>query len=362
MRISKLLLPAILLCSSGLAVAQDAAPAPPAARGEGHAVAVAGEPGTYVFSFSGGSYIGVATANVTNENAGRLGLGEPRGVVIERVIDDSPASKAGLQKDDVILRFEGEDVTSVAKLTRLIGEVAPDHKAKMRISRGGREQDVTITVGQRKGPMAWNGTLNGALGDRYSAELNNLSQMNPEALSELRTKLGNGQFTPFERGQNMAWAFGGGRRVGISTIALTKQLAEFFGVPGGEGVLVTSVNENSPAAKSGLKAGDVITDVDGQKVNDSGDVSRGINKKAEGDVTLTVIRDRGQRMMTVTPEKSTTGYFPNGGGLLTPSVVVKPRVQVGTPNLNITPRTNITPRVRVTPRSIFGTSNGTVIL
>lgn len=358
MRISKLLLPAILLCSCGLAVAQDAPPAPPAARGQGPAVAVAGEPGTYVFSMGGGSYIGVATANVTNENASRLGLGEPRGVVIERVIDDSPASKAGLQKDDVILRFEGEDVTSVAKLTRLISEVAPDHKAKLRISRGGREQDINVTVGQRKAPMAWNGTLNGALGDRYTAEL---GQVSPEALSELRSKLGSGQFEPFANGQNFTWAFGGGRRVGISTIALTKQLAEFFGVPGGEGVLVTSVNENSPAAKSGLKAGDVITDVDGQKVNDSGDVSRGINKKAEGDVTLTVIRDRGQRMMTVTPEKSTTGYFPNGGGLLTPSVVVKPRVQVDTPN-----RTSA-PRVRSTsPGRIFGlgrgVAGGTVIL
>ncbi len=354
MRIIKLLLPAILLCSCGLAVAQDAPPAPPAAPREGRAVAVAGEPGNYVFSIIGGSYLGVATANVTSENASRLGLGEPRGVVIERVIDDSPASKAGLQKDDVILRFENEDVTSVAKLTRLISEVAPDHKAKLRISRGGREQDVTVTVGQRKAPMAWSGQM----GDRYSTEL---GQLNPETLDRLNRTFERGQVEGFGTGQNFTWAFGGGRRVGISTIALTKQLAEFFGVPGGEGVLVTSVNENSPAAKSGLKAGDVITDVDGQKVNDSGDISRGINKKTEGDVTLTVIRDRGQRMMTVTPEKNTTGMF-SDGTLLKPSVVVQPRFQMRTPNLNITPRTNVTPRVRVTPRSIFGTGNGTVIL
>lgn len=348
MRISRLLLPAILLCSGGLVVAQDTAPAPPAARGQGGAVAVAGEPGSYFFSIGGGSYIGVATANVTNENVSRLGLGEPRGVVIERVIEDSPAAKAGLQKDDVILRFEGEDVTSVAKLTRLVSEVAPDHKAKLKISRGGREQDVTVTVGQRKAPMAWSGQL----GDRLNTELGRVS---PEALNELRGKLELGQIQGMANGQNMTWAFGGGRRVGISTIALTRQLADYFGVPGGQGVLVTNVNADSPAAKSGLKAGDVITEVDSEKVDDSGDLSRGINKKNEGDVTFTVIRDRGQRMMTVTPEKSTTGNTIFNGPLLTPSVVVKPRIQ-GTPNVNVTPR------VLSVPRTVFSGGRGTVIL
>ena len=312
-------------------------------------VATAAAPGTYFFEFGGGAYLGVGTANVSNDNASRLGLSEPRGVVIQQVMEDSPASKAGLQKDDVILRFDDEEVTSVHKLTRLVGEMAPDHKVKLRISRAGREQDVTVTVGQRKAPMAWSGSM----GEGHGAAL---GQMNPEALTELRGTLERAQAEGMARGQNYSFSFGGGRRVGISTIALTKQLAEFFGVPGGSGVLITTVNPDSPAAKSGLKAGDVITEVDSEKVDDPGDLSRGINKKPEGDVNFTVIRDRGQRMMTVTPEKGATGFTPfMNERLLRPSVMVQPRI-LGAPSVNGVPRINIT------PRTIFRTGRGTVIL
>src|SRR5256885_12076745 len=61
---------------------------------------------------------------------------------------------------------------------------------------------------------------------------------------------------------------------------LTKQLADYFGVKDG-GLLITSVTENSPAAKAGLKAGDVITAAEGEKVTSSGDLTRAINKKDE---------------------------------------------------------------------------------
>src|SRR5207244_3358714 len=90
------------------------------------------------------------------------------------------------------------------------------------------------------------------------------------------------------------FSFGGGRRIGISTQSLTKQLADYFGVKDG-GLLITSVTENSPAAKAGLKAGDVITAVDGEKVESSGDIARLINKKQDGDVALTIVRDRNTR-------------------------------------------------------------------
>jgi serine protease Do len=304
-------------------------------------------PMAFAYGFNTGGYLGIETGNVTSENASKLGLSEPRGVVIEQVIADSPASRAGLQKDDVILQFEGEDVSSVRKLTRLIGEVAPDHKVRMRISRGGREQDVTATLAQRKGGMAWSGDF-GAVGKRY-AELGQLGQLNADEAKKLQEQLGKMRIEGFGSGQNFVWGVGGGRRVGISTVSLTKQLAEFFGVPGGQGVLITNVNENSPAAKSGLKAGDVITDVEGEKINDSGDVTRGINKKAEGDVTFTVIRDRGQRMITVTPEKRPTEYNLQNGRLLRPSVMVAPRIRTTTPG--VAPRVMVTPGARVIRRT-----------
>jgi len=107
--------------------------------------------------------------------------------------------------------------------------------------------------------------------------------------------------------------FGNTRRIGVTTTSLTKQLADFFGVVDGQGVLVTSVSENSPAAKAGIKAGDVITAVDGEKVEDSGDLSRAISKQKAGDVTLTIVRDRNQRTIKVTPEKSENQLMRTGG-------------------------------------------------
>src|SRR6185436_1195870 len=103
-------------------------------------------------------------------------------------------------------------------------------------------------------------------------------------------------------------------------------LAEYFGVRDG-GVLVTSVTENSPAAKAGLKAGDVITAIDGEKVTSPGDLTRGLNKKESGEVSLTVMRDMSVRTMTLTPEKSEhPGIFRTGSlgntRIVTPSITV----------------------------------------
>ena len=60
-----------------------------------------------------------------------------RCVGIEKVAENSPASNAGLQNGDVIVRFEGEEVKSILKLTRLISEVAPEQTAKVTVLRGG---------------------------------------------------------------------------------------------------------------------------------------------------------------------------------------------------------------------------------
>ena len=97
----------------------------------------------------GGSFLGVHAEDVNKENMARYGLREARGVGVTEVVKDSPAEKAGLRKDDVILRFEGDSVTSVRKLTRLVSEVAPDQNVRLAISRGGSEQEVAVTMGKR---------------------------------------------------------------------------------------------------------------------------------------------------------------------------------------------------------------------
>src|SRR5205807_2155361 len=92
------------------------------------------EPGARSFSFFlDGAFLGVGTEDITKENMTRYGVREVRGVGVTEVAKDSPAEKAGLRKDDVILRFDGESVTSVRKLTRLINESSPDQNVRITI-------------------------------------------------------------------------------------------------------------------------------------------------------------------------------------------------------------------------------------
>ena len=314
---------AILVISCGAVMAQDR-PAPPAIPEAPDA-----HP-DFTFYLGGGSFLGIFPEEVTRDNMGRLNLREPRGVAISKVIEGSPAEKAGLRKDDVVLRFNGEEVTSVRKLNRMIGEVAPDHTARLTISRGGAEQDVSVTLAKRK-------------------EFNSMVAPDAEGMGKYfeELKRAPGAFT---------LAFGSSRRIGITTNTLTKQLADYFGVSDDKGVLVTSVKEGSPAAKAGLKAGDVITEVDGEKIDEVGDLSRAINRKSDGDISLTVVRDKSARTIRVTPEKSEAIpminpelYFetaPKVGAVTIPEIPVAPMV-----------RTIVVPRVPATPRikALIGT-------
>ncbi len=308
--------------SAGFVFAQQSPPAAPAAPSTSSTPATPAPPARafgegFSFFVDGGSFLGVHAEDIDKEKSTRYGLRDVRGVGITSVVKDSPAEKAGLRKDDVILRFDGENVTSVRKLNRLVSEVAPDQSVRLVISRGGAEQDVAVTVGKRT--------------NTYTNSLDNFMKL-PGA-----EVWGHGIG---KDGKDFSYSFGNNRRVGISTTPLTKQLAEYFGIAEGTGVLVTAVTDDSPAAKAGIKAGDIITAVDGEKIEGSGDLSRAINKKKEGDVTLTLVRNKNQRNVTVTPKEGPrTILAPGQVG----TRVIMPRIEIPEmPEINIrTPRIEI---------------------
>ena len=89
--------------------------------------------------------------------------------------------------------------------------------------------------------------------------------------------------------------------VGVRLVDLTPELREYFGVPKDAGVLVGSVETDSPAAKAGLKVGDVVTAVDGERVESPRDLSRAVRRKKSGDVVkLDLARDRARKQLSVT--------------------------------------------------------------
>jgi serine protease Do len=332
--------------SAGLAVGQQ--PAPPATSPE--------SPEEFGNSFSffidGGGFLGVYGEDITSENAGRYRLNQPRGVGVTQVVKDSPAEKAGLRKDDVILRLDGENVTSMRKLNRLVSEIAPDHSVRITISRNGAEQEITATMGKRKNssfagdlfsrePRVWK--FEGPDADKFRDKLNDLNKLHD---------------FQWNNNNDLVFALGNSRRIGVSTVALTKQLADYFGIADGRGVLVTSVAEDGPSAKAGIKAGDVITAVDGEAIDSPGDIARVINRKKEGEVSLTVIRNKSQQTFRVTPrEGGFTGTMSRpqmGRQIVIPRIqfpdirIAMPRIEIPTmPTINIAmPRIRVAPRIR----------------
>jgi serine protease Do len=322
--------------------------------------------GARVFAFGGGNHLGVSVESVTRENMNSFNLrGEARGVGVRDVLADSPAAKAGLQKNDVILRFDGEQVSSAQKLQRLINESAPGHTARLSISRAGAEQELSVTLGRREGLAP------GAFGN-FRLREGQAFDFNPDELKRRAEELtrnsdewkkrakewemnaeemrrnGLEKFRAEGFGDNFRLVHGaGGRRIGITTQTLTDQLANYFGVSGRDGLLVTSVAENSPAARGGLRAGDVVTEVDGTRLKNASELARALNRRDEGDVSLTVVRDRKTRTVKVTPDRTQhnpTLFTPRGVGAVAPMTLVAPRVHLAPrPSL---PPIHALPRIR----------------
>src|SRR2546423_5524628 len=317
MTIKKLPLTLSIILSCGLVIGgmvyaqEGAAPRAPKDDIEVQEPEVLGDQ-NFAFFFAGGTFLGVHVEDVSKENMGSYGMREVRGVGVTDVVKDSPAEKAGLRKGDVILRFEGESVTSVRKLNRLVSESSDDQAVRLMINRGGSEQEVAATLATRKG-------MENVMG----------SQIRDQVLRGIE-----GGF-PKDKDGKFVFTLGSYRRIGVSTQQLTRQLAEYFGVS--EGALITSVSDNSPASKAGLKAGDVITGIDGEKVGSPGDITRALSKKEDGAVNLTIVRNRQTQSITVTPEKPAPRRGIGAGtGTAETRTIVTPRIEIPViPAINI---------------------------
>ena len=225
------------------------------------------------------SYLGVNVAEVDGNRARELKLKEERGVEIKRVEPDSPAEKAGLKESDVVLEYNGQRVEGGDSLARMVRETPVGRTAKLLISRDGNAQTVTATVGRRKDDGAF------ARGFRFNVPMPPMPPMPsidmPHPVMTMRTP-----------------------RIGLETESLSGQLADFFGVK--EGVLVRSVDRDSPAEKAGLKAGDVILKVDGRSVSRPRDVSEELRSSWDKKtVPMVVVRNKKEMTLNLDlPERS----------------------------------------------------------
>jgi serine protease Do len=228
----------------------------------------------------GGSQLGVSLRDIDAAAAKEWKLSSRAGVLVASVERGGAGERGGLRPGDVISDFDGEHVRSVRQLRRLLGETPDGLAVKVGVVREGRRVELSVTPGPA-GP------------ERDSAYADLLRRGLDTGRRPLQTIPSDARSA---RGWPGAEWSSDTTRLGIATQEVTPQLAEYFGAK--EGVLVSSVTEGSPAAKAGLRAGDIVTAIDGAAVKEPTDLARAIGPLPDGkEVALTVVRDR--KAMTV---------------------------------------------------------------
>jgi len=291
---------------------------------------VVGEPLVAALA-GGGPRLGVQVRDVGKEDVAKLKLTTQSGVVIDEVMDESAAQKAGVKAGDVVVQFDGEHVRSAMQLTRLVRETAEGRAVKMAVIRDGKRMDLDVTPTAAEDHVSVFVNQSQIRGDveRQMKELQGQMQQfhfesrvpGPEPGQpmppgstfqwEQRTP------PPMPRGGTRQWKQGapmpmpvpdggvmqyfgdnatgnftftmGRGRLGVTVQELTPELAAYFGVK--DGLLVSAVQADTPAAKAGIKAGDVIATVNSKTVASSSELIEELADK-DGEVTIGLTRDK----------------------------------------------------------------------
>lgn len=275
---------------------QPAPPAPPA------------PPSVGVYMVGGkGSYLGVGVADIDSDRAKELKLKDEHGVEISRVEEDSPAAKAGLQKGDVVLEYQGQRVEGTDQFQRMVRETPPGRQVKLQVSRNGSLQHITATLGDRKLRARRNASW--PLDENFQRDMEKLQ----EEMTNLRIEV-----PDVPRGP-MSWRTG---TLGITAEGLNPQLAEFFGVK--QGVLIREVNKESAAEKAGMRAGDVIVRVDQTSVSTPQQVTQAVRARQRARTStfpVTVVRNKQEMVLNVTVDTSRSSLE----WTMPPRAIVAPR-------------------------------------
>ena len=209
-------------------------------------------------------WLGVMIQDITPELAKSFGLKSSKGVIISDVANGSPADQAHLQQGDVILRFNGKEIENSHMLSQLAAATAPNTRVKIDLLRNGEEQTVSLIVGTM-----------------------------PE---------GKQQTMPSEKEkEESAW--------GLTVQELTPELARQLQLgPGITGVVISDIQENSPAAAAGLRQGDLITEVNRTAIKNLNDYQLAVQKVKKGDNLLLLIqRGGGSFYVVLTPSAKDQG-------------------------------------------------------
>jgi serine protease Do len=202
-------------------------------------------------------YLGLGAQDVDAETAGLLDLKEATGAVVSMVESGSPADKAGLKVNDVLLAIDGRKIQSYDVFRNEVAMLSPGSKVRLDVSRRGKVVELTATLGER--PSA-------------------LAKQEPSSQAPEQT-------------------------LGLEVQDLTQDLAEQLHLKAGEGVIVAAVAPDSPAAEKGIQRQDVILSVNGRNVSSVEEFTAAVKKTLKnGKVLLLVKRGDVSQFVTVSTE------------------------------------------------------------
>ena len=229
-----------------------------------------------------GAFLGVKMQELTDEVRDGLSIKPKSGVLINDVVEDSPAEKAGIEDGDVIVKFGRKKVTSPEQLSELVADAEAGDEVKIELYRDNKSKTVKVTLGDWSDQPAVSFVTPGDFDFDFRGARSFVSA-----------------FRPF--------------RLGVQVSELNEDLAPYFGVKKGEGILVLEVRDESSAEEAGVKAGDVIVDIAGNDIESIEDIHEAMSEMDTGDdFEMTVVRKKKKVTLKGEVSEHSRAFFGDG--------------------------------------------------
>jgi C-terminal processing protease CtpA/Prc len=240
-----------------------------------------------------GVWLGIYPQTVDKDLKEAFNLDADYGVIVKAVIPGSPADEAGIKQGDIILKFDGQKLSSADDLIKDVSEHNAGDKVDMVVVRDGEKKTVEANLENRENS------------DAYAQAKNN-----PNKIFQWFDQ--NAPNSP----KSYSWSYQNDESeyansyIGVSIQNLNPQLGEYFGVDDGHGALITEVMADSPAEKAGLKAGDVIVSIGGNEVEGPADVQKAVRKAEKGEeLNIAVLRNKDEKDFTLEVAEAPDNFY-----------------------------------------------------
>jgi formylglycine-generating enzyme required for sulfatase activity len=211
-------------------------------------------------------WLGVFIQKITPDLKEKLGLKDEKGALVADVVTGGPANKAGIKRGEVIVSFDGKEVKEVMDLPHVVSSTPVGRVVRVEVIRKGERKSFDVKMGE---------LIEGKAG---------------QAPVQEKPKLG---MTVEDFTHEMARSFG------MTVEEITPELAKNFGISETRGLIVAQVDDPSPAAEAGIKADDVILEVDQKGITDIGDFNRKMTTYKSGDTILFLVKRTGSTVFLI---------------------------------------------------------------